>query len=291
MSRCVLYVATGEEFLREAAVSIRSLWQHNPEQAVKVVTDVPDRAAGLLPERGDLLHVEVHPAPTRSMYDKIEALANESSEQALFLDSDIHVCGPLDDVFELLDPFDLAIAHAWGRPGMPGSTLPGIPDAFTEFNTGVIAFRGSDRVRALFREWKRVAVELQDREENDQPSLRQVLYRSDLRWATLAPEYNFRIPFPGYASGPVKVIHGRHPDLTGIEKQINGTSEMRVYIPGVGVVARPRLARERVVGFLAGKPGLDRVVRGAWRRVARPIRRTGLLLRRSRRRYQDRPLP
>ena len=46
----------------------------------------------------------------------------------------------------------------------------------------------------------------------DQPSFRKALYESSLRLATLPPEYNCRLPFPGFLHDPVRILHGRTTD-------------------------------------------------------------------------------
>jgi hypothetical protein len=77
-----------------------------------------------------------------------------------------------------------------------------VPYAFTELNTGVLAFRKTPRWDAFCQNWldlyerecfvlhagtwegKRMAV--------DQPAFRELLYHSDLRFTTLPSEYNCR---------------------------------------------------------------------------------------------------
>ena len=65
---------------------------------------------------------------------------------------------------------------------------------------------------------------------HDQPALRKALYNSSLRMATLTPEYNCRFNMPGYVHGKVKILHGRHPDILGVAKVINGTVGQRLHI-------------------------------------------------------------
>lgn len=63
-----------------------------------------------------------------------------------------------------------------------------LPNAFPQFNGGVIAYRRTPEVIAFMERWRRAV-----REENlpkDQPSLRELIWESDLRVATLPEEYN-----------------------------------------------------------------------------------------------------
>ena len=114
------------------------------------------------------------------------------SWQTLYLDSDTWVCAPLDDVFQLLDRFDVALAHAHQRNQR--RTLQSwrieLPEAFPQMNGGVIAFRRNARVAAFLDDWSRSYHDADFRK--DQVTLRELLWRSELAIATLPPEFNLR---------------------------------------------------------------------------------------------------
>jgi hypothetical protein len=73
----------------------------------------------------------------------------------------------------------------------------------------------------------------------DQATFRVALYQSEVRFTVLPPEYNCRFVFPAYVQGPVRILHGRGPDLEGVERQINEVSGPRVFVPGIGVLTAP----------------------------------------------------
>ncbi|MGH2678118.1 MAG: hypothetical protein ACRDHB_07140, partial [Actinomycetota bacterium] len=193
---------------------------------------------------GDLLQIVEHPDPTYSWTDKPVALSAGGSEdeRVLFLDTDTRICGGIADLFELLGPFELAAAHAPIRldPRQPDSLAGRVPAAFPELNTGVIAFRRTAAVTALLERWRALHLDtmhyLDRGSVGDQATFRVALYDSEVRFTVLKPEDNCRFVFPTYVHGPVRILHGRGPDLERIERELNATSGPRVFIPGVGVL-------------------------------------------------------
>jgi hypothetical protein len=125
----------------------------------------------------------------------------------VLLDCDTYIVRDLGPIFELLDRFDIAGAHA---PTRSSFDLDNIPDSFPEFNAGLIAFRRSEAVSSFLAAWladyDRLA-ELRPA-SMDQPSFRRALFRSGLRIATLPPEWNQRFDMAGYPKQALRVLHG-----------------------------------------------------------------------------------
>ena len=72
-------------------------------------------------------------------------------EKTLLLDTDTYVCADISDLFAILERFDIAMTHERPyRDDFPASS--GVPDAFVEFNQGVIAFRRSYEVQDALKE-------------------------------------------------------------------------------------------------------------------------------------------
>jgi hypothetical protein len=141
-----------------------------------------------------------------------------------------------------LERFDLAAAHA---PYRAQYQIREVPDCFPEFNTGVLLFRKSEQTGLLFERW--VQIYSEDGEKPltwlfpggaslyrhaipNQPAFRRALYESGLRIATLPPEYNCRVPFPGFLHTKVKIIHGRIHSITRISEELNKTLLPRVHV-------------------------------------------------------------
>jgi hypothetical protein len=251
-SRRVVYVATGERHIREAATSLRSLWRHEPGTRVTMYVDGPSwehlSSWGILPSPSEnRLEIVDHPDPTYTWADKPVGLSHggQEDECVLFLDTDTRICGGIADLFELLDAFDLAAAHAPIRldPRQPGSLAGRVPASFPELNTGVVAFRRTAAVTDLLERWRRLHQETRrslDRGTvGDQSTFRVALYESEVRFTVLKPEDNCRFVFPTYVHGPVRILHGRGADLERLERELNAISGPRVYVPGVGVLKAP----------------------------------------------------
>lgn len=147
-------------------------------------------------------HIQL--AETNGFRAKILAAGSVPFERSLLLDTDTYVTASLDDVFRLLDRFDIAAAHA---PGRTNFQLDDIPPSFPEFNTGVVALRASAAVSALIDMWLHKYDAL--RRSNDQPAFRWATFHArDVRIATLPPEFNQLFMMGGFQCQKVRVLHG-----------------------------------------------------------------------------------
>lgn len=221
-TRLAVYVATTPRHLAEAEISAASLRPHLPGVPVILFTQLPDQPAIF-----DQIFPISHPLGASA--DKIRRLLELDAEEILFIDTDTYVCGPLHPGFDLLSRFDLAVARAAIQATYE---VPPPGDAFPEFNTGVLFLRNTPRLRAFLNRWLELHALLRDRDTGrvyDQPAFRQALWESDLSVHTLPPEYNCRFIFPGFASGPVRIIHGRAPDLPVIARELNRHIGKRVH--------------------------------------------------------------
>jgi len=207
-SRGILYVATGESYGREVASSAASFKSTMPDVPIAVFTDDPASASRL--DCFDL--VLDHVGSRYSYIDKARPLSATPFEATLFLDTDTFSLAPCHELFELLDHFDLAVAHA---PLRAHSHFPsGCPASFPELNTGVIAYRRSGAFERLVDDW--IAIfDANPPGSDDQPAFREALLASRMRFAVLAPEYNLRTCFPYFLGGnaDVKIVHDRGPNL------------------------------------------------------------------------------
>lgn len=223
----VMYVATGKRFLREAAESRRSWEKWMPGYPVVVFTDEEKIARDLGFERVVVLDEVCH-----SFADKVGVLERSPFERTIFLDTDTRICGPLDELFQILDRWEVAAVAAPLRETWP---QPDLPRAFPEVNSGVLVWRKGTETDRLWAEWGRLYAEHVARtgQTDDQPSLRRALYETGVRLWSLPPEYNFRTVLPGFAGrGAVKILHGRHRDFAAIEQEINGYQGCRLVVPG-----------------------------------------------------------
>jgi hypothetical protein len=228
-SRGIIYIATGRKYVDEALSSARSVKAHMPDIQVSLFSDLDTDemdTAGIVDSVFEIAAVD------HSCRDKIRPLLTTPFDKTLFLDTDTFVCEPVYDVFDLLDRFDIALAQA---PDRYQYHLPHLPDCFTEFNSGVIAFRKNRRTIDLLASWEETFFRMLDVDEGsyrDQHSLRDAIYRSDARLFVLPPEYNFRTICPNYAGKncQVKIIHGRHADFHKVSTRLNRSNDARVFL-------------------------------------------------------------
>jgi hypothetical protein len=231
--RGFLYFATGAKYIAEAVSSAGSAKKLMPDVPIALVTDEASAPAPF--DRTIRI-----PSGQYPLLAKVKALALTPFRRTVFLDSDTFVARPIEELFDLLEAFDIAAAHAPLRLSTfrfkeQEIFLGGVPTCFPEYNTGVVAYRAEPAVLAALSAWavlyeKQLAGPLKPWTW-DQLSFRETIYKSGLKLATLSNEYNYRLPFPQVTCGPVKVLHGRSKDVGGILHQINQHRRYRVTVP------------------------------------------------------------
>ena len=202
-----VYIATGSEFVAEAAESARRLRETMPEADIALLSDVEPDADWFD------THVSI-PDPEYGFEDQILNLERSPYRRTVYLDTDIYVDEDISDLFQLMEYFDIGLAQTATRKAWD---VQGVPDCFPEYNSGVMVYKTGERFSEFVSSWRSIHFSERDSEETmrNQPSLRKALYESDLRIATLPPEYNCRINFPGQVAGKVKVFHGRLTSVDG----------------------------------------------------------------------------
>jgi hypothetical protein len=230
-----MFIVTGQKFVEEACRSAASVRQWMPDIPITMFADRP-----LSSDLFDRV-VEIRD-PQSGPEVKVHTMARSPYRETLFLDSDTILTDDVRELFLLLERFDIAATHA---PYRAQYQVAGVPDCFPEFNTGVVLFRQSDQTRRLFERWAEIYREDLSKTMSwlypdgaswyrkalpNQPSFRRALYESALRIATLPPEYNCRLPFPGFVHHKVKIIHGRADSPERIARELNRTMLPRVHI-------------------------------------------------------------
>lgn len=211
----ILYVSTGRGYYLETVRSAQSAKQRMPLVPIALFADQrPD------PEDLPLFdEVQILDSPGFSFVDKIQPLKNSPFEKTLFVDTDTVFLDGIEELFRLLDRFDLAYCHAPMRicPG-DSNRVSEVPDCFPEANTGVLAYKKTQPFLALVDEWYRLYAEQRESAfppSHDQPAFRKALYFSSISAYVLPPEYNLRTPMPMYkgAGLAAKILHGRGHSL------------------------------------------------------------------------------
>jgi len=225
----VIYVASGKRHFEEAMLSISSVRSCMPSIPVTLFTDQ------LLANSDPLIRIEPL-APNEIRRDfcaKILPMIRSPYEKTLFLDTDTYMCSSCEELFPMLDRFDImAVPDPW-RCDYAFET---VPLSFPTFNSGVIAFRRSEATENFFKDWMRNHDEIfsnKMRAQEDQPAFRHTLYYSDLKLFPLTPEFNLRTYYPCFVGGhsKVRIIHDRHPFIPQMARELNRSSRPRIYGP------------------------------------------------------------
>jgi len=202
MSKGVIYIASGESYIRKATISAESLRTHNPDLPITLLTDESVES----PAFNEIVNIDVDIAEKG---DSILSRDHMRYDKTLFLDADTFVATDISDMFIALDRFDIVAAHnearAWYHEEIYEQAGVNLPECFPEYNSGVVGYNDNRKVRQLFDRWNEAYTELGY--ERNQPAFRIALYDSDVNIGTLPPEYNFMTHTIGFASGEVKILH------------------------------------------------------------------------------------
>lgn len=206
MSQGVIYIATGEDFVRESVASAKQLNQVMPDISVTLIADYD-------PESEYFDNVKIISDPEYDFSDKISNLSNTPYDKTLYLDSDIYIHKPIYDLLNILDRFDMALAlDAHQQPAIPDPDY-GAPDIYgefdpiPEFNTGLLAYKDTEAVAHCLNVWE----DAYDAETHwaGQPSFIPGFHESNVRICPLPRRYNFIPGVRNSVSGTVKVFHNR----------------------------------------------------------------------------------
>ena len=186
----ILYIATGEKYIRAAIHSAETVRKHCPGLPTHLYAGPQDQGLDFRRSPHPFTSVAAIEDPHRR--SKVDYMSRTPFDRTLYLDTDTALNTDVRGAFQLLDRFDIALAHAHRRNSAT-RLKPwriALPQAFPQYNAGVILYRRTPAVIAFLEDWRHCFHEagfLQD-----QVTLRELLWRSDLRIATLPPEYNVR---------------------------------------------------------------------------------------------------
>jgi len=176
-----VFATTGSEYTAMARSAVRSLRQAMPNANVDLFTDqILDDSA----------FDAIHTLETVWFRPKMEALRRSRFERTVMLDADVIVRHDISEVFDVLKRFDAAgVQMIRTNQGVSlHTTEVHVPACFPQINGGLIGIRRSKATDELIERW-----ESKVRESNaflDQPTLRELLWASDLRFHVLPSQYN-----------------------------------------------------------------------------------------------------
>lgn len=222
MTDGVLYIASGEKYISEAKKSEESVKKQMPDIKSALVTD---------DDVDDDSFDHIIDLPKSYPHSGISTITPGLSpfDRTLFLDTDTFITTPVYELFEILESHEIAFTLSPGR-----LSVPGLPEPWIEFNTGVIAYNQSSTTEQFFEKWQKEYEKMlnQSEIERNQPSFTRAIHDYDPDYFVLPREYNCRVPRYGYLAHDAKIIHGRcHEPIDEIAKTLNETSDRRVHWP------------------------------------------------------------
>lgn len=220
-----LYIAFGDKYVTEAAVSAQRLQRIHPDARIAIVADkAPD---------SNVFERVIIMESNRSYKDKVVNMQLSPYPETMFLDTDTYICEGICDVFGLLGYYDICMASELGRPFWK-DLPPGLSE-LRECNTGVILFKRNARVRELFSNWERIYIERQDIDFHDQTSMAIALACSRVKFGLLPNEYNLRANHPQVLYRKVRIIHARRRNYLTTACCLNHPENVgRNWLPSLG---------------------------------------------------------
>lgn len=260
VSQGIIYVATGEKYIAEALSSAETVKAFAPQIPITLFTDVSF-------EHELFESVVLLDSVAYNTSDKILGLIATPYERTLFLDTDTCACFGFDDLFDLLDSFELAAAYV--PANLPNRRTVNIdayvkhpaPSSFVELNTGILLFRKNEKFDRLCQEWLATYQSLRKQlgQLSDQSIFRHLIYHSNIRFTTLSPEYHFRYLtgtiINGEAlAGPVRFVHTRAYKSVGIQRfqEILNTPHSKRIVVGRMLLVINKSGRIQWQGTLIG---------------------------------------
>ena len=208
MENGFLYIAIGKRYLLEAQISARSLRRFT-KHPICIITDEANFTSPLF----DIIIHENMPA---DFVSKIIGIKKTPFQKTIYLDSDTFICAPIDQLFKILDLFDMAMTidrynHSYGfLQHYNASFQLKFENVLPEYHTGLIVYGDSQPVKGLINDW--LELHQQMNVKADMPSFREAFIKNatTVRIAPLPFEYNYfgTLSF-GFAYNEIKIFHER----------------------------------------------------------------------------------
>lgn len=197
----IVYIAyTKQKYIDEAIFSAQSVKKHNNNLSITIFTDYK-----LTNPCFDI--VKTFDPKYFKFRCKQDFLKQSPYENTLYLDTDTFINDNIEDIFILLDRFDVCMVHDYARKriinekhkNLPRgyyfssfSEYKNIPYGFPEYNAGLILYKKNNNVIKFIDYWKTKYDEMKKLTPYDQPSLRISLWNCDIKLHSLPLEYNTR---------------------------------------------------------------------------------------------------
>jgi hypothetical protein len=236
MTEGILYICGDHEpYYSDGIKSAKSAKKVMPDIPVAIVTDREDVH--------DVFDQKIYRSDMSYAFeDKARYMSESPFDKTLYVDTDTYFVEPIDELWGLLDYYDLAACHTNHRR-YDGN----IPVPVSEYNTGVLLFNSAEPARDVLQTWEERYGTLDKPGEypNDQASFRSAVFhheaeRGELTFYTLPREFNCMIQHPGVLRGPAKILHAAGTnekiDFESVAEKLNKhvetpRSDKRVHYP------------------------------------------------------------
>ena len=224
-----LYVARGQQYVEEAIVSANSLRKYVPDAHTTLITDKGVDTSAF----SDVIVLDVDSLQDRKNLKAFKILGLQQSpyERTFFVDTDTYFADSCEELFRLLDNYDLLLTHA--PQDNTVIVQNGVPlQGLFPYNSGVMVFRSNEVIQHLFSDWMHIYRSKFHIYNYDQGPLMEALFVNRVHTYTLHPIYNFRIPFiTSLMAQKVKIFHGRPKNFEAIVRVVNAKAMHRVWLP------------------------------------------------------------
>ena len=249
-----VYVAWGREFIEEAQRSVQSLRRFCDYPVTLVTSDAVEPNQWF----NDVIKVDL----SHTYRDKIKmGLAPYS--KTIFLDTDTCILGEIEQLFSLLDRFDI-----FYQPSAPSDhyQLSGVPMlAFEEPSAGLIGWRKNSSTERFFELWDDEYTLQEDSNGHgawDQRSMRAALWRSEVSIATLSRDWQLYSFESAICMNKVRIVHGRGASAAQAIAASKDTIGPRLYMPRMGFTNLRGAPTDYFrLSFRAARMGLRRSLR------------------------------
>ena len=185
-----LYTAFGENFYKECVNSAKIL-KRSTNLPIHLITDQKT-----ILEEEKLLFFSISYMPNLHVRSKVDYISLSPFEKTIYLDTDIIVVKGIDELFELLDNFDILATLDTARKrdniSQQIEEYRKIPYSFGEVNSGLLCFNKYAKEN-IIKNWPKIFYKyIRESGGWDQPSLRVLLWKYKASLYILPPEFNIR---------------------------------------------------------------------------------------------------
>jgi hypothetical protein len=256
MKQGFLYVVDGTRYASEAVLAIKRLRELSSLPVCIVCDKYYEEINSIVDTKTSVLIAEeIH----RSKFvSKIVGMMSTPFEETLYMDTDTYVCLKIDNIFDALKLYDIAMTI---EPSVNTSQFR-LDDNFAyiipEYNTGVVLFRRNGNTRNLFEAWKyNIDNKIFSNDYFDMPQLRKTFLNleSTINIGVLCENYNLHgLRTYLIIHGPVFIIHERmgtywnswsermldNNRMKKIANRINSSKSKRLFIPYINICINTR---------------------------------------------------